>query len=64
MMHGAHSDKLTVDQHRIINMSQSLCYSSHKLYYDRSVTTDRTVRSNRPDAVMPDRTLQETFFVV
>ena len=51
-------------QHRIINMIHNLCYRTHELYYDRSTKTDRTVRSNRPDAVMLDRTLKEACLVV
>ena len=55
---------VTIDRHRIINMSHKLRYRTHELYYDRCITTDRVVRSNRPNVVMPERTLKEACLVV
>ena len=55
---------VTIDRHRFINMSHKLRYRTHERYCDRCITTDRAVRSNRPNVVMLDRTLKEACVVV
>jgi hypothetical protein len=44
-------------------MSHNLCYRPHKLYYDRSITTDRTVHDNRPDIVALDKAIKEAHLI-
>jgi hypothetical protein len=37
--------------------------STYTLYYDRSVTTARTVHKNRPDTFMLDKTIKEAYLI-
>lgn len=36
---------------------------THKLYWDRSVLTDRTIVHNRPDIILMDKVKKETFLI-
>jgi hypothetical protein len=37
--------------------------SSYKLYYDRSITTERNIHNNRPGTVMLDKTIKEAYLI-
>ena len=37
--------------------------SYYTLYYNRSVTTDRTILNNRPDTVIHDKTIKEAYLI-
>lgn len=37
--------------------------AEYKLYYDRSIITDRTVHENRPDIVLQNKTSKETYII-
>jgi hypothetical protein len=37
--------------------------TSHELYYDRSIITDRTIHNSRPDTVILDKTIKEVCLI-
>ena len=42
-------------------MDHNLCQRSDELYYDKSITIDRTVHKNRPDIFTPDKTIKDVY---
>jgi hypothetical protein len=51
------------NQHHIINMSHNMSSRTHKLYYNRPITTDWTVHNNSPDTVMLDKIIKEAYLM-
>jgi len=51
MLHYKHESQSVVDN------------SSYKLYYDKSIITRQTICNDRPDIVIPDKTIKEAYLI-